>query len=167
MYPPIAQPGPVASPPRTSLLAGSLQLPSSQRRTAPEPPCSVTSQGRYQSTVARSSAKDGIGAACSVVNMSVRTADPDLSDTLPHVPIGCSSEQGTRHRPRTPARAGHESAGQCRLSCSNGGDLGARPPPPQRPRARDECRRMTDSHPSEVSLFGSTGGFHRVDVHRL
>lgn len=55
MYLPVAQMGAVASPPRRSLFARSHRLPSSQRSTAPEPPCSVITDGRYQSHLARSS----------------------------------------------------------------------------------------------------------------
>lgn len=84
VYLPVAQVDAVASPPHTSLFARSLRLPSSQRRTVPPPPCSVISE-------------DGIGTACPVVNMSVRTAAPDRSATRRHVPIGCASEQGTGH----------------------------------------------------------------------
>ena len=84
VYLPVAQLGPVASPPRTSLLTRSLRLPSSRRRTVPEPPCSVISEGRYRNRL--------LGRY-----VSVRTAAPDRRDTHRHVPIGCVSEQGTGH----------------------------------------------------------------------
>lgn len=48
VYLPVAKMGAVASPPCTPLFARPLRLPSSQRRTVPEPHCTVITAGRYR-----------------------------------------------------------------------------------------------------------------------